>query len=134
MATHIMVVDDTKEILDLFEEILTEAGYKVSSYSYGVQELAEIKRIAPDLLILDYLIGDEKLGWQLLQKMKMDKELAHIPIIICSAAIRQLYEMQGWLTEKNVGIVFKPFDIDDLLLAVKKAIEANAPGRGSKGR
>jgi hypothetical protein len=53
----------------------------------------------------------------------MDRETEHIPVIVCSAAVKQLRELEGWLTEKGVGVVFKPFNIDDLILAVRKVLE-----------
>ena len=123
MAVRIMVVNDTKEILELFEEILTEEGYEVVTYSYAIHDLDEIKRVQPDLLILDYMIGDEKTGWQLLQKLKMDRETARIPVVVCSGAVRRLRELEGWLREKRVGVVLKPFEIDDLLIEVRRMVE-----------
>ncbi len=127
---RIMVVNDSREILELFEEILTEEGYEVDLYSYGLHDLIEVKESAPDLIILDYLIGDEGYGWQLLQKLKMDRDTEHLPVIVCSAAVKQLRELEGWLAEKGVGVVFKPFNIDDLLLAVRKTMEGTAAVMG----
>lgn len=123
MAVRIMVINDTKEILELFEELLTEEGYEVVLYSYAFHDLDEVKQVRPDLIILDYVIGDEKVGWQLLQKLKMDRETARIPILICSGAVRRLRELEGWLREKNVGVVLKPFEIDDLLSEVQRMLE-----------
>ena len=123
MAARIMVVNDTKEILELFEEILKDEGYEVVLYSYAIHDLDEVKRVRPDLMILDYIIGGEKVGWQLLQKLKMDRQTARIPVIVCSGAVRRLRELEGWLREKNVGIVLKPFEIDDLLSEVQRMLE-----------
>ena len=127
MGTRIMVVNDSREILELFEEILTEEGYEVDLYSYGLHDLLEVKQSKPDMIILDYLIGDEAYGWQLLQKLKMDRDTEHIPVIVCSAAVKQLRELEGWLTEKGVGVVFKPFNIDDLVFAVHKVLDGTVP-------
>ena len=110
---HVLVVNDTPEILDLFREILVEEGYRVSLYSYAFRD-------RPDLIVLDFIIGDENHGWQLLQKLKMDRETASIPIIVCTAAINLVRELEGHLREKGVGVVLKPFDIDDLLLEVNQ--------------
>ena len=116
----ILVVNDTQEILDLFRDLFEEEGYEVAVYSYAFRDLIEIKRIAPDLIILDYMIGSEDYGWQVLQKLKMDRATATIPVIICTGAVRQVREMEGHLKEKGVGIVLKPFDIDDLLHQVNE--------------
>ena len=118
-APHILVVNDTQEILELFRELLEEEGYRVSLYSYAFRDLDEVKRVKPDLLILDFIIGGENLGWQLLQKIKMDRATADIPVIVCTAAMAIVKELQGHLREKNATVVLKPFDIDDLLADVR---------------
>ena len=122
MAQRILVINDTPEILELFQEILSDEGYEVILYSYATHDTAEIVRHHPDLIILDYIFGTEKLGWQLLQKLKMRHDTAGIPVIICTAAIREVREIEGYLLAKGVTLVPKPFDIDDLLLSVKNAL------------
>ena len=112
---HVVVVNYTQEILDLFREILEEEGYRVSLYSYAFRDLAEIKQLKPDLMILDFIIGGEAYGWQLLQKLKMDRATMTIPVIVCTAAVQMVREMEGHLKEKGVGVILKPFDIEDLL-------------------
>ncbi len=119
---HIMVVNDTQEILDLFRDLLEEEGYRVSLYSFAFQDLAEVKQRKPDLVILDFIIGGEAQGWQLLQKMKMDRETMSIPIVVCTAAIALVRDLEGRLRDKKVGIILKPFDIDDLLREVSRAL------------
>ena len=122
MAKLIMVINDTEEILELFEMILTEEGYEVNLYSYQVRELDQVKKVNPDLLIVDQMIMDESPGWQLVQKMKMDPTTANIPIVVCTAAINKIKELEGHLKEKNVQVVIKPFDIEELISAVKKGL------------
>lgn len=121
-GARILVINDTQEILDLFRDILEEAGYRVTLIASAVEEMRHITAEAPDLVILDLVFGREFLGWQTLQKMKMTRETASIPVIVCTADVRQVQEVQGYLTEKNVGLLLKPFDIDDLLLLVKRQL------------
>jgi DNA-binding response OmpR family regulator len=124
MAERILVINDTQEILELFEEILRDEGYDVILYSYAIQDLNEVERIQPDLIILDYVFGEERTGWQMLQKLKMRRATASIPVIVCTAAVREARESEGFLTAKGVGLVLKPFDIDDLLLTVRKSLDS----------
>ncbi|HWV25047.1 MAG TPA: response regulator [Thermomicrobiales bacterium] len=119
---RILVINDTQEILDLFREILEEEGYEVVLSSFGVKELGDIRAIAPDLVILDFLFGNEPQGWQLLQKIRMTRDMQALPIIVCTAALRMARELEGHLEAKNVGLVLKPFDIDDLLDEVSRAL------------
>lgn len=122
MATRIMVINDTQEILELFDEILSEEGYEVLLYAQAIQDLKEIERLKPDLIIIDYIMGGEKSGWQLVQKLRMRRATEKIPLIICTAAIREVREIEGYLISKGIGLVPKPFDIDELLGAVRTAL------------
>jgi CheY-like chemotaxis protein len=117
-----LVVNDTQEILELFDEILREMGFEVVLMSYAPRELERVREVQPDLIVLDFLMGDrELLGWQLLQKIKMDRRLDRIPVVVCTAAVKAVEEQQGYLTEQGVLVVLKPFNVDQLEEAVRRA-------------
>ena len=119
---HVMVVNDTQEILELFRDILEGMGHEVTVTSYAPDELTEIIDAAPDLVILDLIMGGEKLGWQLAQKLRMSRDTEAIPIIICTAANEDVREQEGWLTAQAIKVVLKPFTVDQLEAAVTKAL------------
>lgn len=119
---HILVVNDTQEILELFRLMLEDEGYEVTLLSYAPNELAEVERIKPDLIILDLIFGAERLGMQLLDKLKMKRETARIPVIVCTAAITVLRENEGYLKAHGVSMVAKPFDIDLFLATIKQSL------------
>lgn len=121
-AKHVLVVNDTEEIIELFRDIVEGLGFRISATTFAPEDLAAVKKIGPDLVIMDLLIGGETLGWQLLQKMKMSRETDSIPVIVCTAALDSVREQEGWLTSKGVKIVLKPFNIDDIELAITKAL------------
>ncbi len=87
------------------------------------EKLAQITALKPDLIVLDYMVGGEGLGWQLLQLLKMDRSTTTIPVIICTAAVRQVEELQGHLLDMGVAVVLKPFNIDRLLAEIAKVWE-----------
>jgi CheY-like chemotaxis protein len=130
MPTRIMVINDNQEILDLFREVLEEEGYEVILYSFAPNELTEIERHHPNLLMLDFIFGGEKLGWQLLQKLKMRRTTSKIPVIVCTAALLEVREQEGYLHAHGVEVVTKPFDLEDLLQAVHLALRL--PGSSAK--
>jgi CheY-like chemotaxis protein len=141
MPKRIMVINDTEEILELFREILQEeAGYEVVLTSFKPHMLEMVKEVKPDLIISDHVFGEEKVGWQFLQRLKMDRETASIPVIVCSGAIRELREMEGYLVSKGIGVLYKPFDVDELLNLVKQKLEEqensaiHGPGRQKPNR
>lgn len=126
---RILVINDTKEILELFRDILGDGmGHDVTLMSYAPDELVRIVEEKPDLVIVDFVIGDrEMLGWQLLQKMRMHPVTAEIPIVACTAAVRQVRESEAYLLEQDIGVVLKPFTIAQLESAVRNALEPDAP-------
>jgi CheY-like chemotaxis protein len=118
-SQHILVVNDTEEILDLFRAILEELGHRVTAWSYSPDDLSKVTEIAPDLVILDLMMGPTELqGWALLQKMRMHRPTESIPVIVCSAATNWVREQEGWLAANGVKVVLKPFKVDDLERAV----------------
>lgn len=123
MTKCILVINDTEEILELFTEILHgEGGYKVTTQTYQPHMLDSIKEAKPDLIISDHIFGEEKVGFQLIQKLKMDRATMNIPVIVCSGAVKELREMEGQLAEKDISVLYKPFDVDELLGLVNRKL------------
>jgi DNA-binding response OmpR family regulator len=122
MAARIMVINDTQEILDLFRELLEVEGDYVVHYSCAAMDMGEIERIGTDLILLDYLFGSETWGWQMLQKLRMRHTTDAIPIMLCAAATREIREIEGHLQARGIRIVPKPFNIVELLAAVRQAL------------
>lgn len=125
MATRILVVNDTQEILELFRMLLEEEGYEVVLSGFPIQQMSDIEQIHPDLIILDLVFGDQRSGWQMLQMLKMKRSTASIPVIVCTAALNMVREQEGYLVSQGVHVVFKPFDIDHLLTNIKQLVDSH---------
>lgn len=124
MATaRILVINDTQEILELFQDLLEGEGYEVIISSFAPKTVYEIGSLQPDLVILDLVFGSERIGWQLLQQMRMYRPTARIPIIVCTAAREDVREMEPQLVSHGAFLVLKPFDIDEIILIVRQALE-----------
>jgi DNA-binding response OmpR family regulator len=116
-------VNDTQEILELFRMLLEEEeGYDVVLSGFPIQQIKEIEQIKPDLIILDLVLGDEKSGMQMLQMLKMQRSTAAIPVLVCTAALQIVREQEGYLVSQGVHVVYKPFEIDDLMANVKQLL------------
>ena len=134
---HIFVINDTIAILELFTALLRDEGYRVTTDGFTVEMVELLRRVKaerPDLLVLDFLIQDEGKGWQFLQMLRMDRDTRDIPVVVCTAAVRLVRDLEGHLKEKGVGVVLKPFDIDDLLREINgrwHQLEADAGQPGT---
>lgn len=124
MCALIMVFDDTQDILDLYDQILTGAGYRVNLQLHfqGEVELDRVKQIKPDLLVVDLLHPQRQAGWSLIQNVHTDSQTASIPIVLCTSEVSLVRQLAPQLSEKKVQVVYKPFNVDDFLETVSLAL------------
>jgi CheY-like chemotaxis protein len=123
---HILAVNDSQEIFDVFREILEDEGYLVTT-SLALLDRDAIKTLAPSLIIQDLrLMPSPESGLMLLTLARFDPELARIPFILCTAATHVVTdeEMVAPLRELGVRDLLKPFVIDDLLTVVTEELTA----------
>jgi CheY-like chemotaxis protein len=121
---HILVVNDTEEILDLFRDIVEGLGHRMTAWSFSPDDLAKVTEIAPDLIVLDLMLGPTELqGWALLQKIRMSPPTEEIPVIVCTAATNWVREQEGWLAANAIKVVLKPFKVGHLEHAIRQALD-----------
>ncbi len=125
MATRIMVINNSDDILALFDKILTTDECEVFSRVFLDLDLHDIQKIQPDLIILDYYVGREGVGWEFLQMLRMEDTTALIPVLICTTEVKLAQEIAEYLSSKQVSILRKPFERRDLLNAVELAFSNN---------
>lgn len=125
---HILVMDDSPELLALFRELLEEEGYTVSTRVHVSNDLDEIAALEPNLIILDHMwiCGDD--GWMLIQMLRKDARTEAIPVILCTGAARRMLEpLSARLVEMDIQVVLKPFDIEELLQVVASSTGRRHP-------
>jgi CheY-like chemotaxis protein len=91
----ILLVDDDPEILAAGQTILLDEGYTVCCARNGFEALERLRESMPDLVITDWmmpLMG----GAELCRQLKAHPDLAHVPIVIHSAAPPCAEEVQTW--------------------------------------
>src|SRR5436190_19953362 len=118
MASSILVINDDQSILELFHLILDGEGYEVTSSLVVYEDVKDVEQLHPDLIILDVRIGYHAGGLLLLQKLKMYPPTKDIPVIICTAALSEMREQEETLRQKKIPVLYKPFDMDELLKLV----------------
>ena len=79
----ILVVDDNKDVLELYEHYLVPNHYQVQSASDAESALALAVRLKPSLIVIDLMMPQID-GWELLRRFRLSEESAYTPIIICS--------------------------------------------------
>lgn len=117
MSKYVLVVEDDRDILDLVEAVLEDAGFRVDS-SVGAATLKKIRQKRPDMILMDYQMPGMD-GITIAQQIRNDPETQDIPIIAMTAAGRAAMVCNEM--DAN-GCLGKPFDIDHLVNAVDRLI------------
>jgi DNA-binding response OmpR family regulator len=127
----ILVVNDNQEILDRFRDLLAAEGYAVETLAFSTKQIEAMVELRPQLIILDLTFDREYIGWQTLQKARMHRATEHIPVLVCTAELRKAQEMEGFLAERGVGVLIKPFDSAALIAQVKRLLAGAHPATTS---
>jgi EAL domain-containing protein (putative c-di-GMP-specific phosphodiesterase class I) len=117
-ATHagqssILVVDDDVHIRDLTSLVLEMEGYEVATAPHGTAALAQIKRHAPAVILLDMWMPIMD-GWAFTQAYR-ELPMPHAPIVVLTA------NPSPGACASQVGAsayLVKPFEVDALLATV----------------
>ena len=81
----IMVVEDDLSLAELLNHELQDSGFHVSYHKSGKKALEQMKKEAPDAIVLDIMLADEIDGWTIMKEMKENEKLKNIPIFISTA-------------------------------------------------
>ncbi|NQT81689.1 response regulator, partial [bacterium] len=76
----VLVVDDEKEIRELLADILRQRGYETSVAGDGGSALKQVKKLWPDLVVLDFRLPDMD-GIEVLSKIKTLHPSAQVVIL-----------------------------------------------------
>ena len=120
---HILVANDETLLLDLLQELLTDEGYEVTCTRESREAYHLIKRVKPDLVILDVRMGNEVTGFDLVSMLMLDPETNAIPLIVSSADSAALRQHQQEMGNQGIRILAKPFDLDDLLRLIRQRLD-----------
>ncbi len=112
---RVLVVNDYPEFLALLTDFLTEEGYDVVPLVKHQGAFEQIKADMPDVVICDLIFDNIPAGWALLDMLYLDPQTRAIPIILCSAATRQVQEAVPSLAGKGIIWLEKPFELEALL-------------------
>lgn len=126
-APLILVVDDTPAVLDVVREALEGEGYRVKTCLQSTDALAIAREEPPDAVMLD-IVMPVMSGWEVLARLRAEPALSQTPVIVCTAyvaeALGRLAELRGPAGDAHVGLLPKPFDVDELVEVVDSVTSA----------
>jgi DNA-binding response OmpR family regulator len=117
----VVCIEDEPEMIDLVKLILGRKGFELTGAMGGREGLEAVRRIQPDLVLLDLMMPDMD-GWEVYQQMKADAEMQKIPVIVVTAKAQSIDKVLGLHIAKVDDYVTKPFGPQELLQSVEKVL------------
>ena len=123
---RILALDSNPAIVEPLGELLKHEGYESLVTTSERWALAILRTLSIDLFIQN-LARNGKGGWGFLREMKSDPALHHIPVLIVSAAARDVQKdmakLYGVDMDRDLAGYFeKPFDEPEFLEAIRKCL------------
>ena len=114
---RVLVVEDDEWLRDIFCRNLKKAGFAPFAAMDGLQGIAEVERLAPDIICLDMnmpLMG----GYELAKELKASKKTRQIPLIAISGD-----QKPSRAFESGVDAFFpKPVKMDEVVVKIKELL------------
>lgn len=117
---HILVIDDELAVQDVIRRFLEIAGHEVICAASGEEALRHLKGEPIDLVVLDWMIPKEegRSNFNLIRQAQ-----PALPILLCTGLV-QTDQASELLREPAVGLLRKPFRMNELWYAVNNALQA----------
>jgi DNA-binding response OmpR family regulator len=113
-AASVLVVEDTDEIRELVATVLTKAGMDVRAVASGEAALAELRRQAPDVVVLDLGLPDVD-GTEVCRQIRAESECY---VLMLTARAEEVDLLIGLAVGAD-GYMAKPFSPRELVARVQ---------------
>ena len=129
--SHILIIDDEQDILDLLSYNLEKEGYSISTALDGLKGEEMALKLIPDLIVLDLMLpGIDGLG--LCRFLRGNSKTATIPVLMLTAKSEEIDKVIG-LEIGADDYVTKPFSIREIVARVKAILRRTGKKRAPEG-
>ena len=119
----ILIVDDTETGREILEALLQSPAYQLAFAANGSEALTQAEALTPDLILLDVMMPVMD-GFEVCRRLRANRRLAEIPIILVTALDDRSSRIQG-IEAGADDFVTKPFDHAELRARVRTITRLN---------
>lgn len=116
----LLIVEDDLDIAEMLNSYFRGQGYEVLTVNWGEDGVRACQTSSPDLVILDIRLPDID-GFEVARRLRANRRTREIPIIFLTEKRERSDRLKG-LELKADDYITKPFDIQDLRLRVRNAL------------
>ncbi len=120
-APRLLVVDDSRLILDMVRDFFAARGYEVVEAGNGEEALARLGDSVPDVIVSDILMPVMD-GWQLFEEVRRRREAIDVPFVFLTVESELPKRLRGFRLGADDYIV-KPFSVEELHARVERILE-----------
>ena len=120
MKPKVLIIDDEVHIVELIKYNLETSGYEVDFAYDGLEGYLKIKENTPHLVLLDWMLPNIS-GIDMLKKIRNDKTLSQIPVIMLTAKNMESDKIEG-LELGADDYITKPFSVKELLARISSVL------------
>ncbi len=117
MSQKIYIVEDEPDIRETLKYNFSNEGFKVFTAPDGEKALSNIKKVLPDVLILDLMLPGVS-GLDVCKSIRADDDIRDMSIIMLTAKGEEIDRVIGFELGAD-DYVTKPFSVRELILRVK---------------
>ena len=119
----ILITDDERDIRELISDILKDEGFTTRLAGTSDECMAQIDKETPALMILDIWLKDSRMdGIDILKQVKKDHP--EVPVVIISGH-GNIEIAVAALKQGAYDFIEKPFNIDQLMVVTRRAMETS---------
>ncbi len=123
--SKVLVVEDEMAISELIALNLRHAGFDVTVCHDAERALAEVDRVLPDLVLLDWMLPGQS-GLAMAKRWRGAQRTRDLPIIMLTARAEEVDKVAG-LDAGADDYLTKPFSTHELMARVRAVLRRKAP-------
>ena len=112
----VLIVDDSPTERHILTELLSGAGYQVTTAESGDEGIERARQVKPDLILMDVVMPGTN-GFQATRALSRDEATKDIPVIICTTKSQETDKLWG-MRQGAHDYVTKPVDGPALLAKI----------------
>lgn len=124
MTTSVLVVDDDRPMREFVARNLSARDFEVHQAKNGMEALAQIRLLQPDLVILDIMMPHLD-GYETCRRLRVTSD---VPVIVLTA-MGDEQDIVHALDSGADDCLTKPFGIEELLARVRSVLRRTAQSR-----
>ena len=126
----IYILEDDKNISEIEQFALKNAGYEVSAFATASDFENALTKEHPDLIIMDIMLPDRD-GLSVLKDVRAEQSTAKLPVIMVTAKTSEMDKVKG-LDQGADDYMTKPFDVKEVIARVQIQLRHLQHGAGEE--